>query len=72
MMYYFVNTDQTQNPGLHHEVHSIGCLWGDQILYEKRISLGLFPSATEAVTAAKRFYADADGCKTCCPEAHTG
>jgi hypothetical protein len=69
---YFINMDQTHNPGLHHEVHKTTCYWGQKVLVIKRIDLGYCNSETEAVAKGKKYYSDADGCKTCCLNAHTG
>lgn len=68
--YYYVNNNQTCNPGLHHEVHTeeharaLG-------IYSKTF-LGYYYSENEAVTKAKYYYCDADGCAICCPKAHKG
>jgi hypothetical protein len=71
MAYYFVNNDPTHNPGEHHEVHTVDCYWGKKV--ESKRDLGYYTNENEAVAAAKRFYfADADGCATCCPNAHRG
>ena len=70
MKYYFVNQNQTSNPGWHHEVHTNECYWGKMVT--DRRELGYFNNGVEAVNAAKYYYSDADGCKDCCPEAHKG
>lgn len=72
MAYYFVNKDVTQNPGNHHEVHKSGCYAGDQIASAKRVDLGYQTSDSAALTAAQRYYSDADGCRNCCPSIHRG
>ena len=60
--HYYINNNQTLNPGLHHEVHT----------KEHAAQLGYFASEVEAVAQAKKIYFDADGCATCCPKAHRG
>lgn len=70
MNYYIVNNNQTCNPGLHHEVHTIE--HADQLGISDRKSLGFFADEVGAVQWAKNFYADADGCATCCSKAHRG
>ena len=66
---YYVNRDTTYNPNHNHEVHKTGCYY----MPSNREYLGSFSSGVDAVAAAKkRGYSDADGCKTCCPEAHHG
>jgi len=72
MKTYFVNKNQTNNPGRHHEVHTPGCWWGDQIDEHDRDPLGTFENEAEALEAARIRYADADGCRDCCPLAHHG
>ena len=68
--HYYVNNNQTRNPGLHHEVHTeehtkiLG-------IYNKTY-LGYYGNEIEAVAKAKLYYYDADGCATCCPKAHKG
>jgi hypothetical protein len=68
MANYYVNYNQTTNPGLHHEVHKEGC----QYMPIERRLLGNFLSCEPAIREAKKQYADADGCRTCCPDCHTG
>ena len=70
MNLYYVNKDQTHNPGLHHEVHteSHARLLG----IVNKTYLGYYPNEIAAVQAAKRYYWDADGCAVCCPRAHRG
>lgn len=73
MSRYFINRDQTKNPGLHHEVHkTYDCYWGQQVPQSKRIDLGDCSSEVAAVAKGKLYYSDADGCATCCPNAHKG
>ena len=68
--HYFVNNDQTKNPGLHHEVHT-----EDHALrlgIKSKSYLGYFSNEIDAVAKAKTIYWDADGCAVCCPKAHRG
>ena len=68
--HYYVNNNQSCNPGLHHEVHTEehAALLG---VYN-RIYLGYYNNETDAVYRAKFYYYDADGCAVCCPKAHKG
>jgi len=68
--YYYVNKDDTHNPGLHHEVHTQQHMIELHII--NTITLGEFDNEIEAVQSAKRYYLDADGCAICCPRAHKG
>ncbi len=70
MQQYYVNNDQTRNPGLHHEVHT----WYHATLLgiTNKTYLGFFNNEYEAVAKARTIYSDADGCATCCPAAHRG
>jgi hypothetical protein len=68
MAKHYVNYNQTTNPGLHHEVHREDCRY---LPTEKRF-LGDYSNCRPAVEEAKRYYADADGCRTCCPDCHRG
>lgn len=67
---YYVNNDQTKNPGLHHEVHTQE--HADELRINNKTYLGYFSSCHGALGEAKKLYADADGCKVCCPECHRG
>lgn len=67
---YYVNDDQTNNPGLHHEVHTEE--HAKTLNITNKTYVGLFANEVEAVSSAKLIYSDADGCKICCPEAHEG
>lgn len=69
-MKYYVNKNDTENPGKHHEVHNEDCYLLKVI--EEKIYLGEFPSCKEAVERAKLYYSDADGCIHCCPACHKG
>ncbi len=67
---YYVNNDQTRNPGLHHEVHTEA--HARLLGIVSKTYLGYYASEIQAVQAAKRYYWDADGCAVCCPRAHRG
>jgi hypothetical protein len=64
---YYVHT-KAQNNG-DHEVHNETCKWLP--LPENRIYLGEFSNCREAVTAARSYYSDVDGCYHCSPECDT-
>lgn len=68
--YYYVNNNQTCNPGLHHEVHTEE--HANLLGISNKTFLGYHFSETEAVAKAKLFYYDADGCAVCCHKAHKG
>lgn len=70
MEQYYINNNQTRNPGLHHEVHTKE--HAEQLRISSKIYLGYFSSEVEAVQAGNRYYSDADGCAICCPKAHRG
>lgn len=70
MAYYIVNNNQTRNPGLHHEVHTLEHAL--ELGITSKISLGYCVDEFEAVRKAKIYYQDADGCAICCPKAHKG
>lgn len=65
---YYVNTNAQANGD--HEVHKDGCPTPPEP--ENRQHLGEFSSCYEAVLAAKKYYAQCNGCKNCSPECHTG
>lgn len=67
---YYVNNNQTRNPGYHHEVHTEAHM--KQLGIRSATYVGVFSNEIDAVRAAMRIYADADGCATCCPRAHKG
>ena len=68
--HYYVNNNQTLNPGLHHEVHTEQ---HTQLLgISSKIYLGYYFNEADAVAKAKQYYRDADGCAICCPNAHKG
>lgn len=68
--FYYVNNNQTKNPGLHHEVHT------DEHAKELKIVnkslLGYYDNCLDAVEKAKETYSDADGCAICCTLCHKG
>jgi hypothetical protein len=68
--YYYVNDDQTHNPGLHHEVHTEE--HAKKLGIRSKTYVGYFSNEIDAVAKAKSIYRDADGCATCCPKAHRG
>lgn len=68
--YYYVNRNQTRNPGLHHEVHTE--LHARLLGISSKVCLGYFLNEVDAVAKAKLYYSDADGCAVCCPKAHKG
>lgn len=70
MKHYYVNNDQTHNPGLHHEVHTKEHV--EQLSIHNTTYVGYFSDEIQAVAKAKQIYADADGCAICCPKAHRG
>lgn len=63
---YYVN--QTPQPNGDHEVHKETC----SRLPFQRIDLGEHATCHSAVLAAKRYYAQSDGCAYCSRECHTG
>lgn len=67
MPQYYVN-DNAQPTG-EHEVHKAGCSW--LALARSTTALGVFSDCRGAVTKAREHYANADGCKHCCPACHT-
>lgn len=68
--HYYINNNQTTNPGLHHEVHTKE--HAEQLRIHSTQYVGYFSSEVEAVAHAKIIYSDADGCAICCPDAHRG
>lgn len=67
---YYVNNNPTLNPGFHHEVHTAEHAL--ELKIANKTLVGFFTNEVDAVNSAKRIYADADGCKHCCPRAHRG
>lgn len=68
--HYYINNNQTRNPGLHHEVHTKE--HAIQLGIRNAQYVGYFTNEVAAVAQAKKIYFDADGCATCCPRAHRG
>lgn len=67
---YYINNNQTNNPGLHHEVHTDE--HAKTLNINSKQLVGYCSDEVEAVQKAKSIYADADGCAICCPKAHKG
>jgi len=71
MRHYYINKDNSGNPNYNNEVHHEGCPWFPLVV--NREYLGYFSDGAQAVQKAKQMgYSRADGCATCCPEAHRG
>lgn len=68
MAAYYVNKNVQDNGD--HEVHTTGCAWLPA--KENRIYLGDFNSCGPAVTAAKEYYSQVNGCDYCSNPCHTG
>lgn len=68
--HYYVNNDQTNNPGLHHEVHTEE--HANILKITNKSYLGYYFNCKDAVQKAKEIYSDADGCAICCPLCHKG
>ncbi len=67
-MRYYVNQHAQANGD--HEVHESTCSWLPQ--ESNRLFLGNFDTCPPAVTAARRIYAQSNGCAHCSPACHTG
>jgi hypothetical protein len=67
MSSYYVN--QNAQLGGDHEVHVYGCSFMPAV--ENRFYLGEFVSCQPAVTEAKRYYWQSNGCFFCCNSCHT-
>ncbi len=68
MANYRVNKN-TKSPNNDHEVHKEGCRYWPTQNY---IDLGPHSSCHTAVSKAKNYYSDANGCNTCSPDCHRG
>ena len=68
MANYYVN--RTAQPNGDHEVHDDGCYWLS--IAVSKTYLGYYGSCDGAVAEAKKTYATANGCATCCTKCHTG
>lgn len=66
-MKYYVNKNAQSNGD--HEVHTKDCSWLP--IADNRIYLGDFSSCHTAVSEAKKYYDDVDGCYYCCESCHT-
>lgn len=66
MAYYYVNKN-AQSTG-EHEVHKSGCLF--MPAESNRQYLGNYDNCKPAITEAKRYYSNVDGCKCCCKACH--
>jgi hypothetical protein len=66
-MYYYVNKNAQTNGD--HEVHKLDCSFLPDS--ENRILLGDFSNCRDAVTSAKRYYTQCNGCYYCSRECHT-
>ncbi len=67
MATYYVN--KNEQPTGEHEVHVSSCSYLPSL--ENRSYLGEFTNCADAVRAAKRQYANSDGCYYCCNACHT-
>ena len=68
--HYYINNNPTLNPGFNHEVHTME--HATQLGIFNLLFFGYFANEIEADAQAKKKYTDADGCATCCPNAHRG
>lgn len=67
MASYYVNKNAQSNGD--HEVHKEGCSFMPNA--ENRTYLGDFTNCRDAVRAAKKHYAQSNGCYYCSNECHT-
>ena len=67
MARYYVNKNAQANGD--HEVHTTGCTFLPNV--ENRIYLGEFYSCRSAVTKAKEYYTQVNGCYFCSRDCHT-
>ena len=65
---YYVNKRAQSNGD--HEVHKTGC--GYMPNSENKIYLGEFSNCHSAVSAARKYYSQVNGCYYCCRPCHTG
>jgi len=54
-----------------HEVHDLSSTQGCLPTASTRIDLGFYSSCVGAVTAAKRYYSQVNGCARCAGACHT-
>ncbi|QLH66865.1 hypothetical protein HXV88_10650 [Aeromonas veronii] len=64
---YFVNTEPQKNGD--HEVHVAGCAHAPQPHHRK--ALGQLENCEQAVSVAKVFFNQSNGCYYCCNQCHT-
>ncbi len=67
MASHYVNKNAQSNGD--HEVHKTGCSWLPEV--RNRIFLGDFASCGPAVSKAKSYYGQVNGCYYCCNACHT-
>lgn len=67
MATYYVNRQAQANGD--HEVHTSDCAYIPS--EANRLYLGKFSNCRDAVTEAKKHYAQSNGCYYCCRECHT-
>lgn len=63
---YYVNKNAQANGD--HEVHTSTCSYLPDS--NNRSYLGIFTTCKEALTEAKKYYSQVDGCYYCCNECH--
>lgn len=62
-LYYYVSKHSGYNDN--HVVHAAGCKYLPPL--EARLFLGTFYTANAAIQQARKYYASALGCESCCP-----
>ena len=67
MAVYYVNKNAQANGD--HEVHTPGCSWLPNV--DNRIYLGDFVACHPAVTEAREYYSQVNGCYYCSNACHT-
>jgi hypothetical protein len=67
---YCVNVNAQPGSG-DHEVHDLASNKGCLPAAVNRIDLGWHPSCREAVTKAKSYFSDSNGCYYCANDCHT-
>ena len=67
MRKYYVNSNAQANGD--HEVHTPGCPF--MPAPENRIYLGEFTSCHDAVSEARKYYSQVNGCYYCSSDCHT-
>lgn len=66
-MKYYVN--KNAQPTGEHEVHTVNCSWLPE--EQNRQYLGDFKTCGPAVTSAKAYFTNVDGCYYCSNDCHT-